>query len=57
MICLLTSQLYKVICRLGCHIKKTEAGKYRSACAEHITKFIAVMSYRSKREGARQREL
>jgi len=49
--------LYKRIYRLGCHIKKTKAGKYNSACAEHITKFTVSMSHGSKREGVRQRKL
>jgi hypothetical protein len=57
MICLIKSCLYKVVCRLDCHIQKTKAGKYRDTCAEHVTKFFVAMSYGSKRKGVKQRQL
>jgi len=31
-ICFLPSHLYKVICRLDCHIQKTKEGNFRCAC-------------------------
>jgi len=40
---LLRPHLYKVMCRSDCHIEKSKEGKYRSACAKHITKFTVAM--------------